>query len=100
MTKLENLSIAQNLLDRDNGHFAYLPPELLYRYNQLQRKSIGNQGDTTSPLLSLVDAVPGPISGSLIIDLEIQENSYAVDVVGKGMEVSISGGVLCSSLTG
>lgn len=104
-----DLSIQNNLLDRDHENNAILPSTLTTWYNGITNKSRANQWDIFAPTISNLSPISGTINNIYFpISLKISENSYASWFYTKwplsgqnlsGLFVTVLGNSLCTTIS-
>ena len=102
ISSLTTLFLDENNLDRDIDptHEAYIasgsPIETWW--NTLVSSQRDKQWDIVSPVLSSTTTIPSTITESFYYTLSFNENAYAVNSEGNGMQISFSWSTLCQDL--
>ena len=103
LVNLENLqtfNISNNQFDRKSDFTALIPSNLQSWYSNMETSNTDSSGqsDVVAPVLSNPGNVISPLNSVFTFSFDIEENSYATNTAGIGMNVSFSGSEECSKL--
>ncbi len=90
LTELEELLVSKNNLDRTQDHEAILFANGTQRLTTLPVHDISQQADVTNPKITSSTILRSPVMNAQEVQITWDENSYATNAVGSGLQLSIS----------